>query len=760
MRYLMTGLNCENCLDYLLNNINKASIISKIERKGAKLEIHSDSEKKEIVKHINTILRNINHNHKIEISDLYDYEFYFKGLNCANCSAKIEENIRKKEYIDSENYDFARQKMKLTSTIEDRESLRMKLQDIIDSIEDGVKVVDEIKKDIESEEKTFKNKEIFKFIFTLIMLICLHFIEINNILNIIIHAMLYLLVGKEVLLETFEKIQSKSFLDENFLMTIASLSAFFTGNYEEAVSVMLFYCVGEFLQDEAVERSRKSITKALELKPEYANVIRDGQAIKVDPEDVLVGEMVLIRPGEKVPLDGIIKKGLSEIDTSNITGESVPESVEIGDKLVSGSVNISGAIEMEVLKEYKSGTIANILDMVENASSKKTPVEKFITRFAKYYTPVVVCLAFIIAISLPLFFNYSIKDGIYRACIFLVISCPCALVISVPLGIFAGIGAMSKKAIFVKGGNFIEAISDVKTVVFDKTGTVTEGNFEIAEVIEIKSNREEILKIASIGEKSSTHPIAKAIVKAFKAEENPEDLKNLGGKGIEFKYNGEKILLGNEKILIENNIEVPIKDVNSSYVHVYVAKNREVLGTILLKDKIKKDAKKDIKALHDMGIKTVMLSGDREDIVKEVSNVLAIDDYYGALLPLDKVDILEDIMKKSDHKVAFVGDGTNDAPVLARADVGFSMGSGSDIAVESSDVVLLKSELSKIIDSVKISKKTKRIVFENIAIALILKVVILILGAFGMASMFMAVFADVGVALICILNSIRILGVK
>lgn len=757
MRYLVSGINCEKCQALLENNFNNSNFIISFNKKGEDFEINSNKEKKELIEYIKNLL-NINHKHNLMVEDIHDYVFYFKGLNCANCSAKIEDSIKKKDYVNSENYDFARQKMMISSTIENREDLRDNLQNIIDSIEDGVSVVDSISD--EKEESKSKNKELFKFGFTLIMLILLHFVKLNNYLNIILHAGLYLLVGREVLFETFEKIKNKSFLDENFLMTIASLAAFFTGNYEEAVSVMLFYCVGEFLQDEAVDRSRDSITAALELKPEYANTIKGGNIAKVDPEDVLVGDVILIRPGEKIPLDGVVLKGTSEIDTSNITGESVPVVIDVNDEVVSGSVNISGALEVKVLKEYKQGTIANILDMVENASTKKAPVEKFITRFARYYTPTVVFLAVAIAIILPTIFNFTIKDAIYRACIFLVISCPCALVLSVPLGIFAGIGAMSKKAIFVKGGNLIEAISDIKTVVFDKTGTVTEGSFEITDVVELNSNRDEILKIAAIGEKRSTHPIAKAISKAYETEEEATDLKDLGGKGISFRYNKDDILIGNDKILIENNIEVPLSHKESTSVHVYVVKNKEVLGIILLNDKIKKDAKKDIKNLHDMGIKTVMLSGDREDIVRDVSNKLSIEEYHGALLPLDKVDILEKIMENKDHKVAFVGDGTNDAPVLARADVGFSMGSGSDIAVESSDVVLLKSELSKIVDAVNISKNTRRTVYENIALALILKLVVLIMGAFGYASMFMAVFADVGVALICILNSIRILYVK
>lgn len=696
----------------------------------------------------------------IKINSLKKHSFYLKGLNCPVCAKKIEDKINTEKYINSTNFNFSNQKLEVESSVENKELLKERIQNICDNIEDGVMVEYEHKEEKSQEITAYKGvnikKDVLIFALEILSLIAIHFFS-DGYLKISLYGFLYLFVAKDVLINVFSPTKTHSFLDENFLMVIASIAAFITGAYSEAVSVMLFYSVGEFLQDLAVERSRDNITKALALKPSYANLKTKDGIKKVSPEDVKVGDIIIIRPGEKIPLDGIITKGTSEIDTSNISGESLPESVEIGQEILSGVVNLDGLLEIKVTKEYKEGTIGKILDMVENASSKKAGVEKFISRFAGFYTPIVVSFAIILAIFLPVFTGLKIKESIYRACIFLVISCPCALVISVPLGIFAGIGAMSRKAIFVKGGNYLQGLTDVKTIVFDKTGTITEGKFEIFKVIEIAAKEEEILQIAAIGEQFSTHPIAKAIAKEMNNLPKPTNLNNIDGKGITFDLEDNKILVGNKKLLEKYNIQAEQTYKLPLAVHVYVVRDKDLLGIICLRDKLKDNIRKDISLLKSLGITPVLLSGDREEVVKEVCENVGIEKYYGSLLPLDKVSKIEKIMEDTKGKVAFVGDGTNDAPVLTRADIGISMGSGSDIAIESSDVVLLKDEISKVVEAIKISLKTKKIVYQNIALALILKIVILCLGAFGMATMFLAIFADVGVSLICILNSLRVM---
>ena len=680
--------------------------------------------------------------------------FYLKGLNCPVCAKKIEDKINSQDYIKSSTFNFSNQKLEIESFIKNNFDLKEEIQNLCDSIEDGVRVVENITDD---DEKRDIKKTILIFLLELVTLLGIHFL-VSSQIKVFLYLALYLFVAKDVLKEVFtldKKISS--FFDENFLVAIASIAAFFTGAYTEAISVMLFYNFGEFLQDMAVESSRSNISAALQLKPAYANLKTTHGTKKVNPEEVKIGQVIVIKPGEKIPLDGIVVSGSSQLDTSNITGESVPVNVEVDDEILSGVLNINGLLEIKVTKEYAKGTIGKILDMVENASSKKAGVEKFITRFAKYYTPIVVFIAIFLALLLPIITDYTIKEAIYRSCIFLVISCPCALVISVPLGIFAGIGSLSRKAIFVKGGNFVEALTDVKTVVFDKTGTITQAKFEVFQVLAIEESKEDVIKFAAIGEQYSTHPIARAIAGMEENLPKPENLKNIDGKGICYTYNGKEFLVGNLKLLKEFEITLEEKFDLPLAVHVYVIRDKKLLGIISLRDKVKDGVEKDIKDLKNLGIKPVILSGDKKEIVRDVAKSVGIDTFYGDLLPLDKVSKLENIMENSQGKVAFIGDGTNDAPVLTRADVGISMGSGSDIAIESSDVVLLKDQISKVVETIKISLMTKRIVYENIGLALILKIIILILGALGVATMFLAIFADVGVSLLCIFNSLRLM---
>lgn len=683
------------------------------------------------------------------------YIFHLRGLTCANCAGKIEEALKKMPDMENLHYDFLNDELILESEKESKD-LKIEIQEVVDSIEDGVIVTEEIGEEIEEEEEEEEEEEnfsIYRCIFVFLGLIFLHFIKLDEKISLISYLILYVIIGYDIVKPSILKITKGNFMDEKFLMTVASLAAIIAGEYAEAVAVMLFYTVGEIIQDKAVDSSKNSIKEALKLKPEFANLKKADTVKKVDPAEVSVGEIIVIKPGEKVPLDGKIIKGSSNLDTSNISGEFAPISLEVGDEITSGFVNLDSSLEVEVTKEYKEGTIAKIIDMVKNASSSKAKVEKFITRFAKIYTPIVIGLAVLLFLVLNFASSLTFKESIYRAAIFLVISCPCALAISVPLTIFAGIGSLSRRSIFVKGGNSIEALTDIEGIAFDKTGTVTKGEFTIAEVEEIKASKNEILEIASVGEMYSTHPIGRAIVKSFETKKIPQDLKNFGGKGIEFELEGKTYLVGNKKLMDDFSLKLE-KDSNSNYVDVFVADKKEILGIIKLKDEIKDGVKESVINLHKRGIKTYMFSGDKENVVKEIASEVGIDYYKGSLLPDDKVREIKKIEKNK--KIAFVGDGTNDAPSLASAYLGISMGSGSDIAIETSDIVLLKNDISSVVRGIDIAKKVKKIAYQNIFIALFLKVLVLIFGAVGYVSMPLAVFADVGVALICILNSLRV----
>ena len=679
------------------------------------------------------------------------YIFHLRGLTCANCAGKIEEKLKSRDELKNLHYDFLNDELVFESEEESSE-LRNKIQEIVDSIEDGVVVTEDLGEEIEEEEEE-ESFSIYKSIVVFVGLVILHFAKLNEKVTIISYLVLYLIIGYDVIKPSIEKIATGKFMDEKFLMTVASLAAIISGEYAEAVAVMLFYSVGEIIQDKAVDSSKKSIKEALKLKPDFANLMIDGEIVKVDPSEVAIGQVILIRPGEKVPLDGKILKGSSNLDTSNISGEFAPVSLEEGDEIISGFVNLDSSLEVEVTKTYKEGTIAKIIDMVKNASVNKAKVEKFITRFAKIYTPIVIGLAVILFLFLNFATDHTAKEALYRAAIFLVISCPCALAISVPLTMFAGIGSLSRRSIFVKGGNSIEALTDIDGVAFDKTGTVTKGEFIIAEVEENSASKDEILEIAAVGEAYSTHPIAKAIVKAFKTKKTPDHLNNLGGKGIEFELEGKSYLVGNKKLLEDFDISLE-GNKESNYVDVFVADKEKVLGVIKLKDQIKDGVKESVDDLHKRGVKTYMFSGDKDRVVEEIAKEVGIDYYKGSLLPEDKVSEIKKI--EEDKRIAFVGDGTNDAPSLASAYLGISMGSGSDIAIETSDIVLLKNDISSIVRAIDIAKRVKKIAYQNIFIALFLKVVVLGLGAVGYVSMPLAVFADVGVALLCIVNSLRV----
>ena len=613
--------------------------------------------------------------------------------------------------------------------------------------------------------KMKKKKEVIIVISAILFVIAL-LVKMNLTLQLILMLIAYILVGKDTVLGAIKNLEKGDFLDEKFLMTIATLGAILIGEYPEAVAVMLFYEVGELFQGYAINKSRKSIADMMDIKPEYANVIRNNKSQKVDPDEVQIGETIEIKPGERVPLDATVVKGESTLDTSALTGESVPVEVREGANILSGCININGLIIAEVTKEYFDSTVNKVLDLVENASAKKSKSERLITRFSKIYTPIVIGLAVLLAILPPIISGeYNFRVWIFRALSFLVVSCPCAFVISVPLSFFSGIGAASRAGVLIKGGNYLEALSKVDTVVFDKTGTLTKGVFNVQKVVVLDKNIDEdkFISLVAAAESGSNHPISKSIQKYYNKEidtNSINSIKEISGKGIEAVIDNRKILVGNEK-LINIPKDISIDDIGTI---LYVEIDNKFAGYIVISDELKKDSKKTIKDLKDIGIKkTIMLTGDLEKVSKKVGKDLGLDEVYTNLLPQDKVSKFEEIIenKKSKGNVVFVGDGINDAPVLARADVGIAMGAmGSDAAIEAADVVIMTDEPSKIVTAIKSSKKTMKIAMQNISLAFGIKAIVLILSAFGIADMWMAVFADTGVTILAVLNSFRALKIE
>jgi Cd2+/Zn2+-exporting ATPase len=573
----------------------------------------------------------------------------------------------------------------------------------------------------------------------------------------------YIIIGYDVLLKAFRNIKRGKIFDENFLMSVATIGAICISDMREAVAVMLFYQIGELFQSYAVNKSRKSIIELMDIRPDYANVIRNGKNEKVDPNEVNIEEIILVKPGEKIPLDGVIVEGKSLLNTVALTGESVPRSVKENDEVLSGCINNEGILKIKVTKKFGDSTVSKILDLVENASNRKSKSEAFITKFAKYYTPIVCGIALVVAIFPPLILKEPFNTWTYKALSFLVVSCPCALVISIPLSFFGGLGASSNIGVLVKGSNYLEALSNVDIVVCDKTGTLTEGVFKVQEINAVGISNEELLKMTAYAESFSNHPISISLKEAYGKKIDSSKVtkaREIVGKGIYAKVLGKDVYVGNDKLLKE--LEIKIDKVNKTGTVIYTVIDNKYCGYILISDKIKEDSYKMIKSLKKNNIsKIVMLTGDRENISKSISNELKLDEYYAELLPQDKVSITEKIMHEKDGNLLFIGDGINDAPVLALSDIGVSMGSlGSDAAIEASDIVIMTDEPSKISDVIKISKKTMKIVRENIVFAISIKIAVLILSLLGIATMWSAVFADVGVSVIAILNSLRILNVK
>lgn len=728
-----------------------------------------------------------------------EIKLILSGLNCANCANKIETKVNKINGIENASLNFSTTVLTVEiNKEEEKNNIVNEIKSIVKKLEPHVKVIEKLdNKDIKvnksectsscctnSHEHESNNEEhhghthefkenngflgyakdnLLLIIGTIVYIIALAYKSNDNLLSFILFGASYLIIGGEVILNAIKNIIRGEIFDENFLMSIATIGAFFIGEYPEAVAVMLFYQIGEVFQGYAVNKSRKSISSLMNIRADHANVLRDDKEIRVSPEDVSIGEFIIIKPGERVPLDGTVLEGTSFIDTSALTGESVPREVTTGNEILSGSINNNGVLKVKVDKEYGESTVARILELVENASNKKAPTEKFITKFAKVYTPIVVAIAVLVAIIPPIIIkDATFSEWIYKALSILVVSCPCALVVSIPLGFFSGIGAASKKGILVKGGNYLEALRDSEIVVFDKTGTLTKGIFEVTEINSINMSKEELLEITAMGESLSNHPIAMSIANAYGKEVNKDEIKDykeISGHGIEVTIRENEVLLGNSKLMKSNNIDY--NDIDSIGTIVHVAINGEYKGNIVISDEIKENVKEALTELKEVGIKkTIMLTGDNKNVADKVAMDIGIDEVYSELLPGDKVSKIEEILNKktSKGKVLFVGDGINDAPVLARADIGVAMGGiGSDAAIEAADVVLMKDKIEEISEAIRVSRRTNMILWQNIIFSLGVKIIVMLLVILGLTNMWAAVFADVGVTLIAVLNSMRII---
>ena len=683
-----------------------------------------------------------------------------QNLDCASCALKIEKSLANMEELSNVKLNFS------TSTLTFEQNTK---KDILDKIEKEIQKIEKdviiLKDEIKTQKTFWQNLDKKLLIITLISFfltyISYNYIE-NNYLKFAVYLVAYLLVGFDVLSKAFKNLTNARFFDENFLMSIATIGAFALGDFVEGIAVMVFYQIGEMFQKVAVNNSRDSINSLLDIKPEYANVKEGDNVLQKAPEDVKIGDIILVKAGEKVPVDGILQSNDCSFDTSAITGEFKPKTIKENEEVLSGFINISTASYVKVTSLYKDSTIAKIIELIENASSKKANAEKFITKFASVYTPIVIALALILAFIPPLFIEGAIySDWIERALVFLVISCPCALVVSIPLSFFSAIGAVSKKGVLVKGANYIEKLTEIQEIIFDKTGTLTKGVFQVTRVESFNLDKNELLEYAALVESFSTHPIAKAIVNAYDKELNLKEVSSceeLSGLGIKAKVKNKDILVGNERLFKQFGVEVK-NEIKEELNIVYIAIDSKFEGFIVVSDIIKNEAKDFINELKKLNIsKTYMLTGDKKEVALKVANDLQIDEVKYELLPQDKLKSYEEIKNKTAKITAFVGDGINDAPTLANSDVGFAMGKvGSDLAIKSADIVVLNDNLNSISDAIKIAKKTKTIVYQNIIFIMFIKVIFLVLGADAIIGMKEAIFADMGVALMAIFNSMRIL---
>ncbi|MDR1195220.1 MAG: cadmium-translocating P-type ATPase [Endomicrobium sp.] len=699
-------------------------------------------------------------------------EFTVNGLCCAVCANKIETKISQMEGVKSAKLNFAAQKLSVESDAGDLGALIANINKIADEIEPGVTVSLENNKKCVGENcnTSAENRKKSKYIPILAGAVLFAYALIFYLperVEFFIFLAAFLLIGRQVFFTSARNILRGKIFDENFLMSAATIGAFSIAQYHEAVAVMLFYQIGMFFEDMAVEKSRKSISALMDIRPDFANVDRDGKVIKIPPEEVNIDDIIIVKPGEKAPLDGIIIKGSCALDTSALTGESVPRDVGINDEVLSGSISKNGLLYIKVTKPFSESTVSKILKLVEKAGENKSQTEKFITKFARYYTPAVVFSAFVLAVLPPLLFESALfSDWLYRALVFLVVSCPCALAVSIPLGFFGGIGGASKNGILVKGSNYLEALNNVDSFIFDKTGTLTKGIFKVSKIISEKSfTQEEVLEYAAYAESYSNHPIALSVMEAYGKQIDKNKIKNYAehaGFGISAEIGGKRVLAGNTKLLDKANVSH--REYKYTGTLVYVSTDNEFAGCIVVSDELKPDAKTTIDSLKKVGIKKiVMLTGDIKETGEKIAGELGIEEVYANLLPGEKIEKVKEIRqsKNTDGNLVFVGDGINDAPVLAGADIGVAMGAiGSDAAIEAADIVLMTDEPSKLITALKIAKKTKLIVMQNIIFALGIKAAVLALGAAGAASMWEAVFADVGVTVIAVLNSMRAMKTK
>lgn len=685
-------------------------------------------------------------------------EYELRGIDCGNCAAKIERAVNQLEQVESATVNLIAQKLILETKSED--GIDKEIIDLVDAIEPGIEVISEKKEEALPEKRDWAKE----LLLAVMILFAFGFFlpEEYFWIRLVYYLTLYIIIGHKVLIKMVQNIQRGNLFDENFLMSIATLGAFLSGEFPEAVAVMLFYQIGEYFQDKATSQSRQSIARLMDIRSDKAWRLEGGETVQVDPETVRVADHILVKPGEKVPLDGLVREGRSILDTSALTGESLPREIGVGEDITSGVINLTSPLVIEVSKTFSQSTVNKILELVENASNKKAETERMITRFSRVYTPVVVGIAFLLASLPPLLGLGEWSTWLYRALTFLVISCPCALAVSVPMSFFGGLGGASKLGVLVKGGNYLEALAKLDTVVFDKTGTITKGIFAVDTVVNAEGVEDDILYLAAHLESYSNHPIANSIRTAYgqEVDENRvSQITELPGQGMSGRVDGRQLYLGNARLMEVQGIAYPAID--STGTVLYLAEDSHFLGYFLITDQVKETSIEALKDLQAVGIKkTVLLSGDRQAVVDEFAQQFAFNDAFGDCLPQDKVSTFEEILTQSQQAVAFVGDGVNDAPVLARADVGIAMGGlGSDAAIESADVVLMDDDLGKLPQVIRLAKKTVRIARQNMTLAIVVKLIFLVLSGLGISNMWEAIFADVGVTLLAVWNALRTLRI-
>ncbi|MFP4697399.1 MAG: heavy metal translocating P-type ATPase, partial [Eubacteriales bacterium] len=756
---VLEGLDCANCAAKIEHEVNLLDSVNKATLNFINKTLIIDIKEQHLVDTVFNDIKKIISKHEPDvivkekiIEPSNKKTLLIIGIICASCGYKMEEKIKNIEGVKEAHLNFSTGKLTLEITnVNDIDKIITKAKKIIKDIEPEVTV--EIEEALTYDKDAKSNGKLYKLALGILLFLTARFLNIDNTIELILYTVSYIILGGAVLLRAGKNILRGQFFDENFLMSIATIGAIAIGEFPEGVAVMLFYQIGEFFQDMAVNRSRSSIASLMDLRPDYANLKKNSETVRVDPEGVNVGDIIIVKPGERIPLDGVVIEGESMVDTSALTGESVPRKIKVKEEVLSGMINKNGVLTVEVKKPFSESTLAKIFDLVENASSRKAPTEQFISKFARYYTPVVVFSALALALIPPIITGSPFNQWIYRSLVFLVISCPCALVVSIPLGFFGGIGGASKKGILIKGGNFLEALNKVDIAVFDKTGTLTKGVFKVIKVNPSDSfTKKDLLMYGAYGEAFSTHPIAISIRDEYNKdilEEKVTFYDEISGHGIIAKFEDKTIVIGNKKLMEREGISYSDSNIIGTIVHIAV--NNEYVGNIIIADEIKEDSIETIKGLKSLGVsETIMLTGDRKDVAESIGKTLSLTKVYSELLPDQKVEKLEMIEQSKDKgTVLFVGDGINDAPVLARADVGIAMGGlGSDAAIEAADVVLMNDKPSNLVDAIKMARRTRRIVFQNIIFALGVKAFFLILGAFGITTMWEAVFADVGVTLI------------